>query len=45
VSPEIDELSTPAWILTHPDLRRTARIQAFMQMLGDSVAQRLHEAG
>jgi DNA-binding transcriptional LysR family regulator len=40
ISPEIDELTTPLWILTHPDLRRTARIQAFMQLVGDAVAKR-----
>src|SRR5205085_9346645 len=30
VSAPIDDLATPLWILTHPDLRRTARIQAFI---------------
>ena len=43
VSAAIDELTTPLWILTHPDLRRTARIQAFMQGVGDAVAQKLQE--
>jgi DNA-binding transcriptional LysR family regulator len=28
VSDPIEELDTPLWILTHPDLRRTARIQS-----------------
>ena len=41
VSDPIAELETPLWILTHPDLRRTARIQAFMQTVGDALAQRL----
>ncbi len=41
VSDPIPELETPLWILTHPDLRRTARIQAFMEMVGDATAQRL----
>ena len=41
VSDEIPELATPVWLLTHPDLRRTARVQAFMQLVGDAVAQRL----
>jgi DNA-binding transcriptional LysR family regulator len=41
VSAAIDDLSTPLWVLTHPDLRRTARIQAFMQVLGDAVARDL----
>lgn len=41
VSEPIDELDTPLWILTHPDLRRTARIQAFMQTVGDALAAEL----
>jgi DNA-binding transcriptional LysR family regulator len=45
ISAPIDELSTPLWVLTHPDLRRTARIQAFMQLVGDAVAARLDAAG
>ncbi|WP_280153368.1 LysR family transcriptional regulator [Piscinibacter sp. XHJ-5] len=45
VSATIEALSTPLWVLTHPDLRRTARIQAFMQVLGDAVARDLKEAG
>jgi DNA-binding transcriptional LysR family regulator len=44
VSADIDELATPLWILTHPDLRRTARIQAFMQMVGDGVAKQLQRS-
>jgi DNA-binding transcriptional LysR family regulator len=43
VSAAIDELTTPLWILTHPDLRRTARIQAFTHGVGDAVAQKLQE--
>jgi len=45
VSAGIDELETPMWVLTHPDLRRTARIQAFMQLVGDAVAAKLQQAG
>jgi DNA-binding transcriptional LysR family regulator len=41
VSEPIDDLLTPLWILTHPDLRRTARVQAFMQLVGDEVAKSL----
>jgi len=44
VSDDIQDLSNPAWLLTHPDLRRTARIQAFMRFVGDAVAQRLGAA-
>lgn len=41
VSAEIDELRTPVWMLTHPDLRATARVRAFWQQVGDSVSGRL----
>lgn len=41
VSDDIDELATPLWLLTHPDLRRTARIQTFMRDIGDAVAASL----
>lgn len=45
VSDRIDALDTPLWILTHPDLRRTARIRAFMQQVGDALEARLKRAG
>lgn len=45
VSSIIEELAIPIWILTHPDLRYTARVRAFMQHVGDSLAQRLERAG
>lgn len=41
VSDVIPELSVPVWMLTHPDLRETARVRAFMQHVGDALAQRL----
>jgi DNA-binding transcriptional LysR family regulator len=41
VSEPIVELAVPVWMLTHPDLRHTARVRAFMQHVGDAVAQRL----
>lgn len=41
VSEPISELSVPVWMLTHPDLRQTARVRVFMQMIGDAVAARL----
>ncbi len=41
VSETIPELSVPVWMLTHPDLRQTARVRAFMQHVGDAVAARL----
>jgi DNA-binding transcriptional LysR family regulator len=41
VSEPIAELAQPVWMLTHPDLRQTARVRAFMQFVGDALAQRL----
>jgi len=41
VSEVIPELSVPVWLLTHPDLRQTARVRAFMQFVGDAIAARL----
>lgn len=38
VSEPIAELAVPVWMLTHPDLRQTARVRAFMQHVGDGVA-------
>ena len=41
VSEVIPELDVPVWMLTHPDLRQTARVRVFMQHVGDAVAARL----
>ncbi|NRF69252.1 LysR family transcriptional regulator [Aquincola sp. S2] len=41
VSEPIPELAVPVWMLTHPDLRQTARVRAFMQDVGDGIAARL----
>jgi len=41
VSERIPELSVPVWMLTHPDLRDTARVRVFMQDVGDAIAERL----
>jgi len=41
VSEVIPELSVPVWMLTHPDLRQTARVRAFMQHVGDGIAAQL----
>jgi DNA-binding transcriptional LysR family regulator len=40
VHPPIPELETALWILTHADLRHTARIRAFTEFVGDAFAQR-----
>ena len=37
VGEPIPELSTDLWLLTHPDLRKTARIQAFLGFVADAV--------
>jgi len=44
VSDNIPELSVPVWMLTHPDLRETARVRAFMQDVGDALTRRLRDA-
>ena len=41
VSDPIPELDAPVWMLTHPDLRQTARVRAFMQHVGDGIAAHL----
>jgi DNA-binding transcriptional LysR family regulator len=41
VSDVIPELSVPVWMLTHPDLRQTARVRVFMSFVGDALARRL----
>jgi DNA-binding transcriptional LysR family regulator len=45
VSEPLPELAVPVWMLTHPDLRQTARVRAFMHFVGDAVAARLAETG
>ena len=37
LSDPIEELQIPIWILTHPDLRNTARVRAFMQDVGTGI--------
>ena len=44
VSEVIPELGVPVWMLTHPDLRQTARIRAFMRYVGDALAHKLAAA-
>lgn len=41
VSDDIPALETPVWLLTHADLRATARVTAFMQEVGRGIAQAL----
>lgn len=41
LSEPIAELRSPLWILTHPDLRNSARVRAFMQVVGDAMQELL----
>jgi DNA-binding transcriptional LysR family regulator len=43
VSDPIPELAQPVWMVTHPDLRQTARVRAFMGFVGDALVRRLQE--
>ncbi len=36
----IPELATDLWLLTHPDLRRVARIRAFLAFVAEALAER-----
>lgn len=39
VDPELLLPGLPIWILTHPDLRETARVRAFMAFMGDAMSR------
>lgn len=41
VSEVIPEMTVPVWMLTHPDLRDTARVRVFMQHVGDAIGELL----
>jgi DNA-binding transcriptional LysR family regulator len=41
VSDVIPDMSVPVWMLTHPDLRKTARVRVFMSFVGDALVRRL----
>ncbi|MCD0503224.1 LysR family transcriptional regulator [Bordetella petrii] len=36
------DISDELWLLTHPDIRRSARVRAFMSHCGDAVARQRH---
>jgi DNA-binding transcriptional LysR family regulator len=38
VSPVLADLQSELWIVTHQDLRHTARIRAFLTVIGDAIA-------
>ena len=42
ITAPIEELAGELWIVTHADLRKTARIRAFMEVVGDGLAGRRH---
>jgi hypothetical protein len=35
-------MASELWLLTHPDLRRTARVRAFMDTLAQSLRRERH---
>jgi DNA-binding transcriptional LysR family regulator len=39
ISPVLPDLSSELWIVTHKDLRNTARIRAFLAMIGDAIVE------
>jgi DNA-binding transcriptional LysR family regulator len=40
VTAPIDEMATELWLLTHPDLRRTARVRAFTEFVAEALGRR-----
>ena len=40
LSPPLPELEGELWLLTHPDLRNTARVRAFLDFCADEIAKR-----
>ncbi|MDE2429763.1 MAG: LysR family transcriptional regulator [Burkholderiales bacterium] len=45
LSEPVAALETPLWILTHADLRNTARVRAFMQVAGNALSDILAHCG
>jgi DNA-binding transcriptional LysR family regulator len=39
VGPPVPDMTTALWLLTHPDLRRSARVRAFMEFAASSLAR------
>jgi DNA-binding transcriptional LysR family regulator len=44
VMPPLDDLHTELWLVTHRSLKDTARVRAFMDIVGDGVKKRLASA-
>jgi len=40
LTPPIEDISGAIWLLTHADLRQTARVRAFMDFAGDEIGKR-----
>jgi DNA-binding transcriptional LysR family regulator len=40
LSPPLPELEGELWMVSHPDLRGTARVRAFLEFCGEEIAQR-----
>ncbi|MFG6667046.1 LysR family transcriptional regulator [Halomonas sp. HNIBRBA4712] len=41
LTPPIEVLATPLWLLTHPDLSHLARVRAFMEAMTEGIRQRM----
>jgi DNA-binding transcriptional LysR family regulator len=39
IHPPLDELASALWLLTHPDLKRVARIRTFLDFMAEALAQ------
>jgi DNA-binding transcriptional LysR family regulator len=38
----LPDLESELWLITHPDLRNTARVRAFLDFCADEIAKRRH---
>jgi hypothetical protein len=46
ISGGLPDLQSELWIVTHEDLKNTARVRAFLSLVGDAViAERAHSEG
>lgn len=41
ISPALSPLATELWVLTHPDLRHTLRVRLFLELVGNTLKERL----
>jgi DNA-binding transcriptional LysR family regulator len=40
LTPPLPDLESELWLITHPDLRNTARVRAFLDFCADEIARR-----